>query len=173
MKAGCSPLLCRFHLRLEERVHLAAHDERRLLREHDVHAVGVRRYLHRHVGLLAGAGVCRGLDQVAEMIAVHVREQHRVDPAEARVVRAAHRAPGVVKDARAVGILEHQRAVERAELAVVAAERGDLDAGPLRIGRHAGARAEREAQDDNGFLHSSSSRRGRCYSSTMSNCSWL
>ena len=54
-------------------------------------------------------------------------QQHGVDLAQARVFGAAHGAAGVVEDARAVRVLEHQGAVERAELAGMAAQRRDLD----------------------------------------------
>ena len=57
---------------------------------------------------------------------MHVREQHAVDFPEPRVVRAAHRAADVVEDARAVRVLEDERAVEGTELAVVASHGCDL-----------------------------------------------
>ena len=62
----------------------------------------------------------------AQMIVVHMAQQHRVDLPEPRVVRPAHGEPGVVQDARAVWVLEHQRAIKRAEFPIVASERGYL-----------------------------------------------
>src|SRR5690606_38191410 len=71
-----------------------------------------------------------------------------VDLAEPRIVGAAHRAPGVVEDAGAVGILEDERPVERAELAVMAAERSDLHVlGQRRGGKAEGAEGEQGGQD--------------------------
>ena len=142
----------------EERVHLGADHEGRLLADHDVDAVGGRRDLDRELRLGTGASIGLGLDHVAEVVAVDVAEQHRVDVAEARIVRAAHRTPGIVEDARAVGVLEHQRAVEPAELTVVAAERGDLD----------GARGQRLASGQNERGHSGHDAR---YGSSHGACS--
>src|SRR5881394_919633 len=65
--------------------------------------------------------------RIADVVAVHMREEDGVDLAEPRIAGAAHGAPRVVENARAVRILEDERAVEGAELPVVAAERRDLD----------------------------------------------
>jgi hypothetical protein len=59
--------------------------------------------------------------RVADVVAVHVAHEDDVDLAEARVGRAGDTAAGVVQDARAVRVLEDQRAVLCAELAVEAA----------------------------------------------------
>jgi len=60
------------------------------------------------------------------MISVQMAHQHHVDPAETRVLRAGDGAAGIVQEPCVVGVLQDQRTVEPAELAVVAAERGDL-----------------------------------------------
>ncbi|MNC88051.1 hypothetical protein D3C83_38320 [compost metagenome] len=57
----------------------------------------------------------------SQVIPVDVRQQHGINLAEPRVVRAAHREPGVVEDPGAVGVLEDHGPVEGAELAVMAA----------------------------------------------------
>src|SRR5438067_3992022 len=64
--------------------------------------------------------------RVADVVAMHMREEHGVDLAQARIAGTAYGAAGVVEDARAVRVFEDERAVEGAELAIVAAERGDL-----------------------------------------------
>src|SRR5437868_7176815 len=95
--------------------------------------------------------------RIADVVAVHMREEDGVDLAEPRVAGAAHGAPRVVENARAVRILEDDRAVERAELAVVAAERRDLDG----LGKRWRSR-EREQIDEraHAFLRGITS--GRC-----------
>ena len=77
---------------------------------------------------------------VADMVAMHVADQHGVDLTEARIVHPGDRAPGIVEDARAVRILEDHRPVEAAELALMAAQRRDLHRGGLGCAR------DREAQ---------------------------
>ena len=123
------------HLGGEEAAELRADDDLRFLRDRDVDAVRVRYRLDREHRRRAGAlvGLCR-MD-VAEVIAVRVADQDGVDLAEARIIRAAHRASGVVQDARAVRILENHGAVQPTELAVVAAERRHLDDALGRRGR--------------------------------------
>jgi hypothetical protein len=64
---------------------------------------------------------------VADVVAVHVGDQHHVDLAQARVVGAGDGAARVVEHARAARVFEDQGAVERAELALLAAQRRDLD----------------------------------------------
>ena len=41
------------------------------------------------------------------MVAVYMAEEHRVELAEPRIVAAAHGAPDVVEDSRAVRVLEN------------------------------------------------------------------
>ena len=60
------------------------------------------------------------------MIHVDMGKQYAVDLAQARVVRPAHCEAGVVENPRAIRILEHEGPIPRAELAVMAAQRGDL-----------------------------------------------
>jgi hypothetical protein len=45
---------------------------------------------------------------IAQVVAVHVTEEHRIDFAEPRVLGASNGAAGVVEKPRAVGILEDQ-----------------------------------------------------------------
>ena len=61
------------------------------------------------------------------MVAVHVRDQHDVDLAQARVGGAGDAAARIVEDARAVGVFEDEGAIQGAELAVVGPERRYLD----------------------------------------------
>ena len=67
-------------------------------------------------------------------------DQDGVDLAEARVGAPGHGAARIVEQPRAVGVFQDQRAVEAAELALVAAERRDLDLarGPGRAGGQGG-----------------------------------
>lgn len=51
----------------------------------------IRRVADRGVGLAAAAGIGARLVAIAQVVAVHVAQQHRVDAAEARVLRAAAR----------------------------------------------------------------------------------
>ena len=52
---------------------------------------------------------------------MHVADENDIDLAQPRIGRTGYRATGVVEDARAVRILKEQRAVLRAELAVLTA----------------------------------------------------
>jgi hypothetical protein len=63
---------------------------------------------------------------VAYMVTVHVTHQDGVDLAEPWILRARHRATGVIEKPRAVGVLENHRTVEFTELAVVASQRSDF-----------------------------------------------
>jgi len=76
------------------------------------------------------------------MVAMHMAQQHAVDLPQPFVLRPAHRAPGVIKDARAVRVLENHRPVEGAELAGMAAQGRDLDVGRM------GGRRRQEADAD-------------------------
>src|SRR5205085_12284531 len=94
--------------------------------------------------------------RVADMVAVHVAEEHGVDLAESWIIRAAHRAADVVEDARAVRVLEDERPIEGAELAVVRAHRCHLHGctGPAARGRRLrGARAEGHDENHDGIAH--------------------
>jgi HD superfamily phosphohydrolase YqeK len=59
--------------------------------------------------------------RIAEVVAMHVADEHDVDLAQARIVGAGHGAARVVEHAGAVRIFEDQGPVLRAELAVDAA----------------------------------------------------
>src|SRR3546814_2638967 len=75
------------------------------------------------------------------MVAMDMAQEDEVDLAEPGIVGPENRAPGIVEDPRAVGILEQQGAVVGAELAVMGAERRDLDLrrrGRLRRGDREG-----------------------------------
>ena len=65
--------------------------------------------------------------------------------------RAHHRLAGVVEDANAGGVLEDRRAVARAQLAGVRAERRDLHR--LRAGGRAGCSRQHKNQMDDGVSH--------------------
>ncbi len=110
----------------EERRHLAAGDDPGLLGERDVDHVGLRRR-HRQVGLRAGARARRLDVRLADVVAMHVADQHDVDLSQPRVGAAGHGVARVVEHAGAVRVLEDEGAILRAELAVDAAERRDLD----------------------------------------------
>jgi hypothetical protein len=70
------------------------------------------------------------------VIAVHVAEQHEVDRPEPRIVAAGHVVRRVVEKAHARRILEDHRAIARAQLAGVRADRRDLHVlGAGRSGR--------------------------------------
>jgi hypothetical protein len=71
--------------------------------------------------------------EFAEVVAVRVRDEHDIDLAQARILAAHHGGARIVEDAGAVRVLEDERAVQRAELAVEAAQRRDLHG--LRKGR--------------------------------------
>ena len=77
-------------------------------------------------GLVAAARVRRLVVRVADVVAVHVAHEDDVDLAQPRIARAGDGAARVVEDARAVRVLEDQRPILRAELAVDAAERRHL-----------------------------------------------
>ena len=77
-------------------------------------------------GAVAGARVRRLVVRVAGVVAVHVAHEDDVDLAQPRIARAGDGAARVVEDARAVRVLEDQRAILRAELAVDAAQRRHL-----------------------------------------------
>jgi hypothetical protein len=127
----------------KERRHFAANKKLRLLGDDDVDAVRVRRRHHRELRLTAGSLVgARGM-AVAQMIAMDVAQQHRVDLAQPRVVGTPHRAPGVIEDPRAVRVLQDQRPVEAAELAVMASQGCDS-----HVGRR--GRLHRRASDADG-----------------------
>src|SRR3990170_7042583 len=64
---------------------------------------------------------------------MNVAQQNPVNLAEARVVRAAHRASGIVEYPGPVRVLEHERAIIAAKFAVVTAQRRNLHI--LRPGR--------------------------------------
>ncbi len=54
---------------------------------------------------------------------MHMAEQHRIDGAEARIVRSGDGTTGIVENAGSVRIFENHRPVQRAEFAVMAAQR--------------------------------------------------
>ena len=83
---------------------------------------------------------------VADMIAVHMAGEHRVDMAEPGIVRAGNRAPRIVENARAVRVLEDQCPVELAELAFHQPERRNLHA----VRRKRGMYGERHRQSQQG-----------------------
>jgi hypothetical protein len=89
----------------------------------------VRHRGDRGVGLLARSRVGRAGVDVARVVAVHVGDEHDVDLAQARIVRPGDGAARVVQDTRAVRVLEDERPVLRAELAVDAAQRSHLHVG--------------------------------------------
>ena len=64
--------------------------------------------------------------QVAEVITVHMAEQHEVDGAQPRIVAAGHIVRGVVEEPHAGRILEDDCAIVRAQLTGVGADRRDL-----------------------------------------------
>ncbi len=79
----------------------------------------VMRRRHRAVSGLAQLPAAHRLDVgLADVVVVHVADQDDVDPAQARIVAAGHGMARVVEDARPVRVLEDQRAILRAELAV-------------------------------------------------------
>ena len=119
---------CR-QLGAEKPPHLAAGDDRRILGEGDIDRVGVRRRLNRKRRLAASSRVWARLMFVADMVAMQVANQDYVDLAEAWIIGARHRAPGVIEDAGAVWVFEHHRPVESAEFSVMAAERRDFHPG--------------------------------------------
>ena len=61
------------------------------------------------------------------MVPVHMGQQHQVDGAEPRIVAAGHVVRRVVEETDAGRVLENDRAVVRAQLALVRADRRDLD----------------------------------------------
>jgi hypothetical protein len=64
----------------------------------------------------AGPGVHRLDVPVAEVIGVNVTQRHRVNLSETRVGGAGHRLPRVVKNTRAIRILEDHGPIPGAEL---------------------------------------------------------
>src|SRR5690606_37339675 len=77
------------------------------------------------------------------MVTVHVAQQYGVYLTEARIVGPSHRPADIVEQTCAVGVLEDERAVESAELALMATEGGDLYGGPRgRVGGSAGRQAD-------------------------------
>jgi hypothetical protein len=82
------------------------------------------------------------------MVAVYMAEKHRIDLAKPRIAAAAHRAPDVVEDSRAVRIFENQRAVERTQLTIMAADPSDFHDVEALIRTGGGAPAQREAGED-------------------------
>lgn len=111
----------------EERRHFAAGDDHRLVRQGDLHAAGVGQGVYRRLGFVAAAGIRPGDPLVAHMVPVHMADQHHIDPAQAGIIRAGHRAPGIVEQPGAVRVLQQKGAIESAELAVMTAQRSDFD----------------------------------------------
>ena len=64
---------------------------------------------------------------ITNMVAVHMADKDDVDLAQARIVRASHSSTRIVEHTGAVWVFKNKRAVLRAELAVYAAQRSDLD----------------------------------------------
>src|SRR5918992_1355290 len=60
------------------------------------------------------------------MVAVHVGEQHEMDRAQPRIVATDHIVRRVVQEAHARRILKNDRAIVRAQLARVRADRSDF-----------------------------------------------
>ena len=71
--------------------------------------------------------------RVARVVAMHVADENDVDLAQPRIGRTGDRATGVVKNARAVRILKDQRAVLRAQLAVLTAKRRHFHLGRQQL----------------------------------------
>ena len=117
----------RRYLDVEPAVHLAADVEIGLLGDDDLDAVGFGSGNDRQVGLAAFTAIQRRSVAVTEVVAMDMAEQHAVDLAEPRVVRPLHGTARIVKQPRSVRILEDHSAVEDAEFALMAAERGNLD----------------------------------------------
>ena len=99
----------------------AGHHQRCVLRCGDFGGRGIRR---RHpFRVRARPGARRLQLEVADVIAVHVGEQHEMDRAQSRIVAAGHVVRRVVEEANAGRILENDRAIVRAELSGMRADR--------------------------------------------------
>ncbi|MEW8487386.1 MAG: hypothetical protein AB2705_19575 [Candidatus Thiodiazotropha sp.] len=58
---------------------------------------------------------------------MHVTDQHQVDLAQAGIFSAGHRASGILKHSRAIGIFKQKRAIKPAKLPVLASKGRYLD----------------------------------------------
>jgi hypothetical protein len=122
-----------------EAAHGACHHERRVLRRGDLGGRGIRR---SHPFRVRARPSTRRLELlVADVIAVHVGEQHEMDRAQPRIVATGHIVRRVVQEAHARRILKNDRAIVRAQLARVRADRSDFHV--LSAGRSYGQK-ERE-----------------------------
>ena len=112
------------HLVVNEAGHGAGRHQRRVLRSDYLDGGGIRR---GHSGRVRASAFTYRLQlEVADVIAVHVREQHKVDSAQPRIIAAGQVVRRVVEDAHTGRILEDHRAVVRAQLAGVGTYRRDL-----------------------------------------------
>jgi len=71
-------------------------------------------------------------------------QEHCINLAEAWIVGAAYRAASVIEDARAIRVFEDDRPIQAAELAIVTAQRRQLD-GSVRC-LHRSGHADHGAQ---------------------------
>jgi hypothetical protein len=122
--------------------HRRHHDDGRVLGRHDFAGRRIGRRGDQF-GITARARLlCLELG-VADVVAMRVRKQDRVQRAEPRVVAARHRLTRVVDDAHAGWVFEDHGAIARTQLASMRAQRRDLDV--LRGDR---CSADRERQQD-------------------------
>ena len=119
-------------LACEEPGHFAAGNDFCAFCQRDIDRVGVRQHVDRKPGAVAFAITGFGNMFVADVIAMHVANQHDIDLAQSWIIGTGDGATGIVEEAGAIRIFEHQGAVKLAELALLASQRSDLYGGSER-----------------------------------------